>query len=554
MKIGLIGINMYAKYLNFACIVHVWAFQKYLKSLGYESEIIDYKPVYFDGFDIVSPYNYYRGKVNYLEKRGIFADKEKLERYTKQMNDWEPLAEERRVRYEKIQSFINENYVKTAECYDSDKLEVYDPGCDCYICVTDVIWGLLDKYIFDRGFMLGSKCMDSKFKISYSVSRGVPKPLNEYQSYLFEYYVKDIDRVSVREKSLSRFLSESYGIESSVVLDPVMLLEAEEWGKIAKKPEEDNYLVLYYVMEQAKDTIAKAVSYAKKYNLTIIEMTDRPIKDGTVHDPEVNYISKYDIGVEEWLGYLKYANCVFTNSFHGCCFSILFEKEMYVGKRNGDKVTNILETFGLMGRLLYNKDGSKRSCADAKPIDWESVRSKLSELRDYSKGFILEALEAAEVYTNSSISKGSAYYEKHRKSLKFPIKYHSGIKNVKVDDNVETVKFRKGTREYVGGEEILNDGASILEKCHFKKIMHRFIGWNLRVRIDNKWFWLTKDNKLCGYKEEGIDKKLLKQNAEIPYISVGSIDVMVVEARWKVCGIYTVLRAGKRMLKRILNA
>ena len=36
---------------------------------------------------------------------------------------------------------------------------------------------------------------------------------------------------------------------------------------------------------------------------------------------------EHDIGIEEWLGYIMYAECIFTNSFHGTCFSILFEKK-----------------------------------------------------------------------------------------------------------------------------------------------------------------------------------------------------------------------------------
>ena len=60
-------------------------------------------------------------------------------------------------------------------------------------------------------------------------------------------------------------------------------------------------------------------------------------------------------GIEEWLGYIMHADCIFTNSFHACCFSVLFEKQLYVGTRNGDKVTHLLDMFGLSGRRI-NKE------------------------------------------------------------------------------------------------------------------------------------------------------------------------------------------------------
>ena len=56
------------------------------------------------------------------------------------------------------------------------------------------------------------------------------------------------------------------------------------------------------------------------------------------------------MGIEEWLGYIRYADAVFTNSFHCCCFSILFEKELFVGFRMGDKVTHVLEMFDMLER------------------------------------------------------------------------------------------------------------------------------------------------------------------------------------------------------------
>ena len=75
----------------------------------------------------------------------------------------------------------------------------------------------------------------------------------------------------------------------------------------------------------------------KKNDLDVIELSDFPqdsiIPRGTYHRVI------YGIGIEEWLGYIDDAEYVFTNSFHATCFSILFEKQFFVGKRNGDKIT-----------------------------------------------------------------------------------------------------------------------------------------------------------------------------------------------------------------------
>ena len=60
MKIGLISINMYSKGLNFACPLHTYAFQQFLLANGIESTVIDYKPIYFDNFNMLHPSDYYK--------------------------------------------------------------------------------------------------------------------------------------------------------------------------------------------------------------------------------------------------------------------------------------------------------------------------------------------------------------------------------------------------------------------------------------------------------------------------------------------------------------
>ncbi len=70
MRIGLISINMYSKRLNFACPLHTYAFQQFLLGNGIESTVIDYKPVYYNDFDLKHPSRYYAEKYEDLRARG----------------------------------------------------------------------------------------------------------------------------------------------------------------------------------------------------------------------------------------------------------------------------------------------------------------------------------------------------------------------------------------------------------------------------------------------------------------------------------------------------
>ncbi|WP_167854439.1 hypothetical protein [Brevibacterium sp. S111] len=174
MKIGLIGINRYAAFLNFACNLHAYAFQQYLKNQGHDAIFLDYKPIHYDGHNLREPAKYAESKYRSIiseTANSPAADKARsaaARRWAELAMGYRALAEERKIRYDKFEAFVADNLDFTTEKYDPDLLEVQDPGMDCYICVTDVIWQPMGPTpAFDRGFMLGSKTFEGKPKIAY---------------------------------------------------------------------------------------------------------------------------------------------------------------------------------------------------------------------------------------------------------------------------------------------------------------------------------------------------------------------------------------------------
>lgn len=232
MRIGLISINMYSKALNFACPLHTYAFQQFLLNNGIESTVIDYKPVYYYNFNLKYPSVYYAERY----ERQILEGRQTLEGMRKARDRYMKMAKEREIRYEKFQNFIDNNYIKTDICYDSDLLEVLDPNFDCYICVTDVIWKNEPGEGFDRGFFLGSKAMEGKRKIAYAASRTLASDYSPQKEAEFFYYVNDIDFISVREKSLKQFIESNSNKKAQLVLDPVLLHDRSFYDAIAVPP------------------------------------------------------------------------------------------------------------------------------------------------------------------------------------------------------------------------------------------------------------------------------------------------------------------------------
>ena len=381
MKIALISINAHTKVLNPASPLHTVAFQQFLKQNGIESTIIDYKPVYYGKFDVRHPLFYY---IDHPDSDP------KMQNHL--LKKWKRLFYEREKRFDRFEEFIEKYYERTDRCYTAKILEDTDPGFDCYICVTDVIWKYNPNNGFDRGFLLACKQMDGKKKIAYAASRGAKGYTNDQAKQFFDY-ISDIDYISVREKSLQNYIEENSDLPVAHVLDPVFLQEKEFYTDMALLPKEQKkYILIYLAMEKTDDLVKTAVAYAKKHDYAVIELSEYPdhekLADGT------DYKVVYDIGVEEWLGYLLNAEYIFTNSFHACCFSIIFQKQFFVGARAGDKIDSVLDLFKLSGRRVkgYNPELAE-SLTD---IDFTETEQLRKEYIKSSSDFILNAIRDLE--------------------------------------------------------------------------------------------------------------------------------------------------------------
>lgn len=528
MKIGIISINLYTKWLNLACPLHSYAMQEFLAKNGYDCKVIDYKASYYDNFNMRHPSEYfeekYRSKLNRFpakkEKRAEWF--ENIAFASRYAREYKALYNERASRYDKFKNFIDTRLKVSEKEYNSVSMEFEDPGFDCYMCVTDVIWKSAPS--LERAFFLANKCMDNKIKIAYSASRGSSYTKDEEQKALFFRYLSDFDAISVREPSLEAHIKENSDIEATTVLDPVMLHDKSFYEDIAEEPEEKGYMFLYHVVQDADDTIEQAVKYAKAHNLTIIESSDRPYPEGKLtkyKDVEHKWI--YDIGIEQWLGYIKNAECVFTNSFHCCCLSIIFGKNFFAGLRNGDKVDTVLSTFGLENRrfdmdtdILGNDPGD---------IDYEKVHARLAEKRKESGDWLLEALRKAE-----SNPKPEKDYDTARKEVTYPV-----ICNFNIPTEGLTLRQRaEASPELRTAVSGINNGETVFTAQKPAFPGYRFLGWTLRCRIDNDYYRFTKDGGFAPWDKTPDEKcKIYNSGSIIPHIPANGIVSVVADALWE---------------------
>ncbi len=105
----------------------------------------------------------------------------------------------------------------------------------------------------------------------------------------------------------------------------------------------------------------------------------------------------FDAGPREYLGLIRDAEAVVTDSFHGSVFSILFEREFYSFQRYEDRVqsstlsriADLLGRFGLKERLV-----TRETARDfvLEQIDYSTVREPLRGWIDGSRAFLEDSL------------------------------------------------------------------------------------------------------------------------------------------------------------------
>ena len=176
--------------------------------------------------------------------------------------------------------------------------------------------------------------------------------------------------------------------EVSVNCDPVALLSKEAWEQMAALPKEKNY-ILVYMLVKSDSLMNAAIEYGKKTGKQVLL-----INDNIRRQYPVTY--KRYISPEKFVGLFCNADCVFTNSFHGTMFSIIFEKEVHVElqKYKGAPNSRFVDLLTKVGMENCVFEGALIDSNYRKPT-YASVKEKLKQMQDETKKYFSVAFQKA---------------------------------------------------------------------------------------------------------------------------------------------------------------
>lgn len=254
---------------------------------------------------------------------------------------------------------------------------------DYFVTGSDQVW----NPNFRKGSPIDFLTFAPKEKrISYAASFGVSYIPEEYKER-YRKWLFGMNRLSVREEAGAEIIKELTGRETTVVLDPTMLLTREEWLSISKEPvyKPERYLLTYFLGDIPKARIKKIKEIAKRNNLEIVNLA------------QISDKKYYLSGPSEFINYIESASVFCTDSFHGAVFSILLKTPFIVFNREGkgpsmnSRLETLLEKFRLEDRLEDNIQSNQQifNCdlTNTLPILEDEKEISLKYLRSSLKSF-----------------------------------------------------------------------------------------------------------------------------------------------------------------------
>lgn len=380
MKIAILTLELHH---NYGGILQNYALQIILKRMGHEVYTINLNRPKAKLSLKRAPFSILKRivmKILGYRKGGIIFLEKKLNR--------DKLIVEKNVR-----KFINDN-IHLTEQYNTPKeiKAINDMGFDAIIVGSDQVWRIPYVYPNIQTYFLDFITNKNIKKLTYAASFGTDEPeFSEQQMKMCGDLIKDFIFVSVRENAGINLIKDKYHWkckrEPVQTLDPTMLLSKDDYIKLFRNYtlESDGEL-FYYILDMTEDK--QKVLDKLSNDLGYKPFTVKSKKNHWLDDPYDRVIPPLEI----WLQAFNKAKYVFTDSFHGCVFSIIFNKDfvVYGNKNRGmSRFNSLMDMFNLNNRLIHSSTDYNNLLIKNK-IDWLSV----NEIKEIQKNKSIQLLSS----------------------------------------------------------------------------------------------------------------------------------------------------------------
>lgn len=362
---------------NYGGVLQAYALSRQILLLGYEPYIM---PYIYEHIPMVE-------KVDILHQ--LYRNLKNV------INPYRKEVKLQKQMFDVMLNFVNSRLpmYSTSRMSISDLKDISD-SFYAFICGSDQVWSTkLQKNHCDPGMFLHFVKKPIK-KIAYAPSLGSTITVSNETADEIKNSLIDFDAISVRERKGQCLLERITGNTYPIVLDPTLLLSRNEWDDIATIPKQlpEKY-ILVYRFGNIKSNFDMMLKIQKYLGIPIIELPSSLIslKDGLC--------KRYDIDPGNFIGLIKKATLVCTDSFHATVFSIINKtpfvcfcrQEPDLESNMNGRIVDLLEMANLSDRLIY--PNGYLNYDNLLNVKFEVAHKAIDNLRVSSLEYLKKALD-----------------------------------------------------------------------------------------------------------------------------------------------------------------
>lgn len=368
-----VGILTFHASHNCGSMLQAYALQTFLSKQAYQPEIVNFaSPGQIALYEVFTPNRSLKQIVRNLI---LLMNRKRLLKCVKA-----------------YETFINNYFVLSGDLKTSVQ-ELKDAPYHAVIAGSDQIWNTTIADYDDAYFLSWVK---SAKRIAYAPSFGAKNPLKYAQNPReISRWLEEFNSLSVREKNGQRWIADMIGKEVPFVLDPTLLLEAQDYDQIAavdlQLPEK---YIFYYSPGYSLKINRLVQRISRKYKMPVIAFNTKSFVLRGMHLTGMQ-LPEYE-NPSAYLQLMKNASLVITTSFHGTIFSTIFKKKFWVIKNGGmygddDRVASLTDALQIGSRVITEEYND--SFDYMQEVDYSLYLKNLLSYQKISQEYLLSALE-----------------------------------------------------------------------------------------------------------------------------------------------------------------
>ena len=294
-----------------------------------------------------------------------------------------------RKRVASIEDFINSNLVVSSRIYNNETISDANADYDAFICGSDQIWNPANVPLNSIYWLAFADT--NKRRYSYAASIGINEATSD-QCRIIRQNLVGYDGISCREDDGTALINKIMGKDvCQTVLDPTLLADDELWENMSVKRIIEPKYIFAYMLRGTKEDRKRIEEFAKTKELTLVTIPFLDAENIELYDSKYGDIKVWDASPEDFISLIRYAEFVFTDSFHCMIFSIRYQRPFFtfrkLGKAQMSRILGLQAKLGTGSRMI-NSEMTVREIDGFPEIDWNKVRETLETERRKSRCYL----------------------------------------------------------------------------------------------------------------------------------------------------------------------